>query len=112
MLVGHSPGGLYAQYFARNHPEEVAAVVLIDASSPFEPLGDPRFATRGTLKPGTPDYEEDAGYDILQTRRSPPLPPIALVVLTATDHRSPAPFERDWRTSRHRSRPGRRLGAR
>jgi pimeloyl-ACP methyl ester carboxylesterase len=51
------------------------------------------------LKPGTPDYQEDAGYDtsILQTRRSPPLPPIPLVVLTATDHRSPAAFEREWR---------------
>jgi pimeloyl-ACP methyl ester carboxylesterase len=99
VLVGHSVGGLYAQYFARNHPEEVAAVVLIDASSSFEPIDDPRFATRGTLKPGTPDYQEDAGYDtsILQTRRSPPLPPIPLVVLTATDHRSPAAFEREWR---------------
>jgi pimeloyl-ACP methyl ester carboxylesterase len=38
VLVGHSLGGLYAQYFARNYPQEVAAVVLIDASSPFERL--------------------------------------------------------------------------
>ena len=31
VLVGHSLGGLDAQYFARNDPQQVAAVVLIDA---------------------------------------------------------------------------------
>lgn len=99
VLVGHSLGGLYAQYFARNHPKEVAAVVLIDGSSPFEPIDDPRFETRGTLEPGTAAYHENAGYDrsILQTRQSSPLPPIPLVVLTATDHQSPPDFEREWR---------------
>jgi pimeloyl-ACP methyl ester carboxylesterase len=99
VLVGHSLGGLYAQYFARNYPRQVAAVVLIDAASPFEPIDDPRFATRATLEPGTVEHYEDAGVDasILQTRDLPPLPPIPLVVLTATDHRSPPDFERDWR---------------
>jgi pimeloyl-ACP methyl ester carboxylesterase len=32
VLVGHSLGGLYMQYFARNHPEEVAGLVLVDST--------------------------------------------------------------------------------
>ncbi|HYX97483.1 MAG TPA: alpha/beta hydrolase [Geodermatophilus sp.] len=33
VLVGHSSGGLYAQAFARMHPQLTAGVVLVDASS-------------------------------------------------------------------------------
>jgi pimeloyl-ACP methyl ester carboxylesterase len=32
ILVGHSLGGLYMQYFARNFPNEVAGLVLIDST--------------------------------------------------------------------------------
>jgi pimeloyl-ACP methyl ester carboxylesterase len=32
VLVGHSLGGLYMQYFARNFPEEVAGLVLVDST--------------------------------------------------------------------------------
>src|SRR5262249_60318800 len=32
VLVGHSLGGLYMQYFARNFPGEVAGLVLIDST--------------------------------------------------------------------------------
>jgi pimeloyl-ACP methyl ester carboxylesterase len=32
VLVGHSLGGLYMQYFARNYPGEVAGLVLIDST--------------------------------------------------------------------------------
>jgi pimeloyl-ACP methyl ester carboxylesterase len=75
VLVGHSLGGLYAQYYARRYPREVAAVVLIDAASPFEPIGDPRFANRAALVPGSPAALENAGIDpaILETRALPPL---------------------------------------
>jgi len=34
VLVGHSIGGLYANLFARQHPREVAGVVLVDSSHP------------------------------------------------------------------------------
>lgn len=34
ILVGHSYGGLLAANFARRHPEQTAAVVLLDASPP------------------------------------------------------------------------------
>lgn len=33
-MVGHSLGGLYTQLFARQYPEEVAGVVLVDALLP------------------------------------------------------------------------------
>jgi pimeloyl-ACP methyl ester carboxylesterase len=32
VLVGHSLGGLYMQYFARRYPDEVAGLVLIDST--------------------------------------------------------------------------------
>lgn len=33
ILVGHSLGGLYMQYFARNYPQEVAGLVLVDSTN-------------------------------------------------------------------------------
>jgi pimeloyl-ACP methyl ester carboxylesterase len=99
VLVGHSLGGLYAQYFARNYPRQVVAVVLLDTASPFEPVADPRFQTQAELTPGSTDDWENRGGDtsILQTRQSPPFPPVPLLVLTATDHRAPEAFEQEWR---------------
>jgi pimeloyl-ACP methyl ester carboxylesterase len=32
VLVGHSLGGLYMQYFARNYPNEVAGLLLVDST--------------------------------------------------------------------------------
>jgi pimeloyl-ACP methyl ester carboxylesterase len=32
VLVGHSLGGLYMQYFARNYPQEVAGLLLVDST--------------------------------------------------------------------------------
>lgn len=32
VLVGHSLGGLYRQYFARRYPDEVAALVLVEST--------------------------------------------------------------------------------
>ena len=34
ILVGHSIGGLYIQHFARQHPDEVQGLVLVDAMYP------------------------------------------------------------------------------
>lgn len=36
ILVGHSLGGLYANLFARQYPDEIAGVVLLDSSHPQE----------------------------------------------------------------------------
>lgn len=34
VLVGHSAGGLYMQYFARRYPRDVAGLVLVDSTHP------------------------------------------------------------------------------
>lgn len=39
LLVGHSLGGLYMQYFARRYPEEVAGLVLVDSTHPEQQKG-------------------------------------------------------------------------
>ena len=36
IYVGHSAGGLYVREYAREYPHELAAVALIDASSPYQ----------------------------------------------------------------------------
>lgn len=39
VLVGHSLGGLYMQWFARRHPEEVSGLVLVDSTHPAQLKG-------------------------------------------------------------------------
>lgn len=43
VLVGHSLGGLYMQFFARRFPEEVDALILVDSTHPaqFKGKGSP-----------------------------------------------------------------------
>ena len=36
VLVGHSTGGTYAMTYARRYPEQVAGMVLLDSSSPYQ----------------------------------------------------------------------------
>ncbi len=40
ILVGHSLGGLYMQYFMRRYPDEVKALVLVDSTHPMQFTGD------------------------------------------------------------------------
>lgn len=39
VLVGHSLGGLYMQLYARQHPEEVQALILVDSTHPEQLRG-------------------------------------------------------------------------
>lgn len=39
VLVGHSLGGLYMQWYARRYPQEVLALVLVDATHPAQMQG-------------------------------------------------------------------------
>lgn len=39
ILVGHSLGGLYLQYFARRYPNEVKALILVDSTHPKQMEG-------------------------------------------------------------------------
>lgn len=40
VLVGHSVGGLYMQWFARRYPSEVSALVLVDSTHPAQLKGN------------------------------------------------------------------------
>jgi len=86
ILIGHSLGGFYMQAFARNRPQEVAGMVLIDSASPFEPPG--AFGSTALPRPGSIAAVEEAGFapSAAAMLAGPPFPPIPLIVLAATDH--------------------------
>ncbi len=96
ILVGHSLGGLYVQSFARRHPRDIAAVVLVDATSPLEPPGV--FVSTTPFPPGSIAAAEEAGVAPSQADllAGPPFPAVPLVVLAATDHGDTAEREALW----------------
>ncbi|PHV04223.1 alpha/beta hydrolase [Janthinobacterium sp. BJB412] len=49
ILVGHSVGGLYLQLYARRHPDEVKALVLVDSTHPQQYLGAGAYEQWPTL---------------------------------------------------------------
>lgn len=54
ILVGHSLGGLYMQFFARRYPDEVSALILVDSTHPKQLEGEGSldklpFLVRGLL---------------------------------------------------------------
>lgn len=97
ILVGHSLGGLYVQAFARNRPHDVAAVVLVDAASPFEPPGV--FVSTVPPEPGTIEAAEEKGVapSVASLLSGPPFPDVPLIVLAATDHGDTPAREALWR---------------
>jgi pimeloyl-ACP methyl ester carboxylesterase len=50
VLVGHSMGGLYMQYFAHRHPEEVAGMVLVDSAHKDQDILAPETLTKLTRR--------------------------------------------------------------
>ena len=44
VLVGHSTGGTYALSYAHRYPDQVAGMVLLDSSSPYQLTAIPSFA--------------------------------------------------------------------
>jgi len=54
VLVGHSLGGLYMQYFARNYPQEIAGLLLLDSTHwnqglTLEPSANTPYAGRSAV---------------------------------------------------------------
>lgn len=92
LLVGHSFGGLYMQYYARNFPDEVAGLVLVDSThwDLFERMrrAGPAAAHAADRRPlliwGVRRAEFDA-FEVVQreVRESPPLRSMPLTVLSA-----------------------------
>lgn len=94
VLVGHSLGGLHAMHFARRHPDEVAAVVLLEATAPEDVTALSRHASRlqrslqtliDRLWPTNPHSEAvHARTSAAQVKALPPFPAVPLAVVTGT----------------------------
>jgi pimeloyl-ACP methyl ester carboxylesterase len=78
--------------FAHLHPDKVAGMVLLDASSTEAPA---QLKTRAKLVPGSIDFLEQAGIaeSNWEVRKAGPFPAIPLTVIAATDH---GPYFRKW----------------
>jgi pimeloyl-ACP methyl ester carboxylesterase len=49
VFVGHSSGGAYAMTYAAQYPDEVAAMVLLDSTSPYQFTALPDFAAEYSM---------------------------------------------------------------
>jgi pimeloyl-ACP methyl ester carboxylesterase len=94
VLVGHSYGGLVVRLYTSTYPKDVAGLVLVDALS--EGLRDAETSGQWAIQrklvqndvpenlslyPDLERIDTDRSFD--QVRAAPPLPSIALVVLSA-----------------------------
>lgn len=82
ILVGHSVGGLYLQLFAREYPEMISGVVLVDSVSPNQKMHD-------VLPNKSANYYPEAlGIEISkkEVREAKTFPNVPLIVLSATIH--------------------------
>lgn len=94
ILVGHSLGGLHAQYFARAHPNDVAGVVLLEATAAQDIAAMAASSSRlqrrlqtllDRLWPPDPHSEVvHAAASAAQVDALPPFPPVPLAVVTGT----------------------------
>ena len=93
VLVGHSLGGLYMQYFARQYPSEVAGLVLVDSTHwDQQARMEKAFRTIATMTQvlvrSMPPHvqREFSGSELAgrQVREAPPPKDIPVVVLTGT----------------------------
>lgn len=91
ILVGHSIGGLYANLYARKYPQEVAGVVLVDATHPDQVerwRGHTGFVQRVTWSMMQTLSSKNAGIrsfdeNAREIREAGPFPDIPLTVITA-----------------------------
>ncbi|WP_194715346.1 alpha/beta fold hydrolase [Noviherbaspirillum soli] len=92
ILLGHSMGGLYAQYFAHAYPQQLLGLVLIDAASAFEPRTDSPFENRSPIRKGSVSYFEELGFvsSVKQIEENTVFPDIPLLVISADNHQFPA----------------------
>ena len=106
VLVGHSLGGLFVRLYAATYPDEVAGLVLVDASheeqnARLEALVGPELwaAYQQTLAqfPNFEGIDIDASFaQVRAARAAAPLRPMPLVVLTAGQPADPSLFPPGW----------------
>jgi pimeloyl-ACP methyl ester carboxylesterase len=106
VLVGHSFGGLFARLYASTYPDEVAGIVLVDAShedqfARFETLVTPeQWAAFEQMLAQQPDFEgiafDTIFSEVREARADAPLRQMPLFVLTAGQGGDPSTFPPDF----------------
>ena len=90
VLVGHSTGGTYAMTYAARHPEQVAGMVLLDSSSPYQVTEIPAYAGQyAVMRRGLALLPTLARLGLSRLAPAPTLPAPAsdqVQALTATAH--------------------------
>lgn len=96
ILVAHSLGGIFANYFARQYPQEIAGVILLEASHPEEVIAQRQFSPPALLnwinnaiksleKMGNPyKYSEDEVIDesLAQIANAGSFPEIPMCIIS------------------------------
>jgi len=84
ILVGHSLGGLYMQYFARRYPDEVLGIVLVDSTSPKDFINHSNISEKIKKQ-----FKYLAAYtnSFSQELLSLPMTEVPVIALVATNER-------------------------
>ncbi len=88
VLVGFSFGGIFAQLYAAEHPDEVAGIVLVESNHPEEARQFERHLTPAQIRLDR-EFAQDnpEGLDIFESldeaRTAGPPPDVPLVVITS-----------------------------
>jgi pimeloyl-ACP methyl ester carboxylesterase len=102
VLVGHSLGGLYMQYFARNYPKEVAGLLLVDSTSwhqgmKLNPSADTPYSGRTSVRLFLPlimrreiNDSDAAGQQVHASPQAGDIPTIVLSSTRAPNGETPA----------------------
>jgi pimeloyl-ACP methyl ester carboxylesterase len=100
VLVGHSVGGLFARLYASQYPDEVAGLVLVDASHELQEerrqeLVSPELFAAEQAAVNSNSEGIDLATSFAQMSAATPLQPMPLVVLSAGQP-DPATFPDGW----------------
>lgn len=92
VLVGHSLGGLYLQWYARRYPDEVQALVLVDSTHPLQMQGEGspahwpwwvRLVMRGMISATGKAELEGINHTGAEVLAMPPFPGERVIILSA-----------------------------
>lgn len=94
VLVGHSLGGVFARLYAQTHPDEVRAILFVDAFSVEMPalMGSEWLTYKESLDTPSPQLKDTASFEMIdiehsvgQVATAPALPDVPIMVLTKGD---------------------------
>jgi pimeloyl-ACP methyl ester carboxylesterase len=94
ILVGHSLGGLFARLYVQTYPDQVRALVFVDAFAVEIPslMGSDWPTYRQQLDEPLPQFAGSPSFEVIdidksvaQVAAAPPFPPVPTVVLSRTE---------------------------